>query len=143
MKLLKITFQLSLSSLLICYIFSSDTRAQKKDEIKVFGDNCETVQGKLLVAASKFKETGSQESYLIIIAEASKGEKPRYNNDRISAAIRYFVKHSNISNERIVYGIGPPADKLGYLRFYINGELAEELKVPKNGRLCWGGGDPI
>ncbi len=144
MKLSKSTIQISFSLSLVCWLFSSNLLAQKREKIKVFGDNCETIALKLDIAVSKFKEVGTKESFLIIIGNPVKNEISRYNKARISDAIKFFVKYQNIDRQKIVFGSAPSTDELGYLKFYINGQLIEVIKVSnRKARLCHGSGDPI
>jgi hypothetical protein len=142
MKLTKSISQISFGFFLVCCLFSSNLQAQKNSEIKVRADNCETIASKLHVAGSRFEEVGNKESYLIIIGGAAEKENSRYNTRRISDAVKFFVKYQSLSSQRIVFGIGPSIGKLGYLKFYINAQLIEEIETSGT-RLCHGSGDPI
>jgi len=58
--------------------------------------------------------------------------------------IKVFVKYQNIDRQKIVFESAPSTDELGYLKFYINGQLIEVIKVSnRKARLCHGSGDPI
>ena len=143
MIFLKTTFQISLLVLLICCSFLSNAWAQQKKNIEDSGDSCEIASLKLEGVADKLNKISKKESYLIIIGGSSKKAKAYYNNNRISDAIKFLVEFTKIKNEKIVFGVGASSksNELGYLKFYINGELVEEIKWLGKGRLCFGMGE--
>ena len=140
-EILKTTVQISLFVLLICCICSSHLQTQKSKHIENLIDSCEMVTVKLDTVAAAFNEIKKEESLLIIIGGSAKKVSPRYNSNRISDAIKYLVRFRNIENEKIVYGIGQSSNELGYLRFYVNGELVDEIKTGGKGRICFGLGE--
>ncbi len=140
MKFPKIIFQLSFVLFIFCvcpYILL----AQNSKKIKIFPDNCETISGKLDVTGIKFNKLGENESYLIIIGGSSKGEKSRYNDNRITDAVKYLTEFHKIKSERIIYGTRKLSDKLGYLQFFVNGKLLVEIRFSKKAELCFGIGE--
>ena len=40
-----------------------------------------------------------------------------------------------------MFGVGKSEAEGGYLRFYVNGVLSQDIKTYKNFKLCWGEGD--
>lgn len=135
-----ISFQILLLLIIFC-AYSSDILAQENEKIKIYPDNCETIGGKLDVVGIEFKEFGEDESYLMILGGSSKGEKSRYNTDRIADAIKYLTRFHKIKNERVVYGVKPHSSKLGHLEFYVNGKLVVEIRFAKKSKLCFGIGE--
>lgn len=133
--------QLVLNFLLTCSFFPFDLWAQKDKKVGNFPDNCEVITLELEGLSDRFKSDKKEKSYLIIIGGSSKKAKFRYNSNRISDAIKYLVEFQNIKSEEIVYGTGQSLDELGYLKFYVNGELIEEIKTLGKGRLCFGMGE--
>lgn len=103
---------------------------------------CETMVLGLFSAIEDFKKNGKPNSNLVIIGGAMKGEKSSYNSRRIQAAIGY-IDHWNKLGNRIVFGVGKPETKSGYLRFYVNGVLSQEILTRKNAKLCWGEGNEM
>ena len=137
MKFARISFQAALFVLLIGSGLLTEIQAQQNKRVADSPDNCETVLLRLDVAANHFNQVKKEESVLIIIAVGAKGVNPRYNSNRISDAVKYLAEVHKISNEKIVIGISPiSADKLGYLKFYVNGELLQEITTRGKGRIC-------
>ena len=135
-----ISFQILLFLIIFCAC-SSDILAQENEKIKIFPDVCEVIGGKLDVVGIEFNKLEKDDSYLIILGNSSKGEKSRYNNDRIADAIKYITKFHEIKNERVVYGVSPLANELGRLEFYVSGKLVVEIRFAKKSKLCFGIGE--
>ena len=136
MKSLKIAFQLSLLFLLTCYCFSSHLLGQTDKKIEDLPDECEIISAKLEIIGDKFKKDAKEGSYLIIIASSPRNIKTKYNNTRISDAVKFLTKFKSVENKKIVFGTTESSNKLAYLRFYINGELVDEIKTMGKGRIC-------
>ena len=117
-----------------------NANAQNKKSDKVIFDSCETGTAKLEGGGSDFLKNAKPEGYLIIIGGAMKGEKPSYNSQRIQQAIGYY-DFLGMKTDRIVFGIGTTEAEAGYLRLYVNGVLGTEIKLRKNAKLCWSGGE--
>lgn len=141
MKSLKMTSRISLFFLLVCCGFLSDIQAQKNKKVADLPDNCEIISLKLNLVADTFNKIKEETSFLVIIAGATKKVSPRYNSNRISDAVKFLTKFHSISSKRIVVGIGLSSSKLAYLKFYVRGELVDEIKIIGKGRLCFGMGE--
>jgi hypothetical protein len=98
---------------------------------------------KLAVVAAAFKHgKKEEESVLIIIGVGAKNVNSRYNSNRISEAVKHLAAVFNINSEKIVVGISPTSsDKLGYLKFYVNGELVDEIVTRGKGGVCLDAGN--
>ncbi len=129
-----------LSLIFLSYVFCFNVQAQKNTGTEEMPDSCEIISGYLDLARSKFDENGKPESYLIIIGTSAYKEKARHNNKRIADAIRYLTM-SRIKPERIIFGSAQSSKKLGYLKFFVNGELLIEIKSRRNSVLCFGAGE--
>lgn len=135
------TFQILLFFLLICCVFLFDVLAQQIKKAVDSPDICEIISLKLDVVGDTFSKVKKEKSYLVIIGEAPKKVSSRYTSNRISDAIKYLTKFHNINRERIVFGIGLSSKKLAYLKFYVSGELVDEIITRRKGRLCFGMGE--
>jgi hypothetical protein len=136
----KIAFQLFLLLIFITNVYVSSLEAQNKNSDVINFDTCETMVLALNLAVQDFKKYGKTNSYLVIIGGAMQGEKPLYNKRRIEEAVGY-INHWNKLGDRIIFGTGKPEAKVGYLRFYVNGVLRQEIITRKNAKLCWGDGE--
>jgi hypothetical protein len=136
----KITFQLFWLVIFITnlYVFSSVAQEKKSNIINF--DTCETMVLTLSLAIEDFLKNGNPNSYLVIIGGAMRGEKPSYNNRRIQQSIGYINWGAKTKDDRIIFGIGSPETKFGYLRFYVNGVLSYEIITRKNAKMCFGEG---
>jgi hypothetical protein len=137
----KITFNLFWLIVFVMsfYVFSAEAQNKKSNAINF--DNCEMMVLKLANAAHYFVKDAKPDSYLIIIGGSMKGEKSSYNSRRIQESIGYINWGAKTKNDRIIFGIGIPETDFGYLRFYVNGVLSQEIKTAKNAKLCFGEGN--
>lgn len=141
MKTLKTAFQFLMIFLLTFYCSLLQLLGKQVKMANDPPDSCETISLKLSGVGNKFKKAGNERSYLIIIGNSPKKVKTQYTENRISDAVKFLGKFHNIEKEKIVFGIGPSQGELGYLKFYINGELIDEIKTIGKGRLCFGMGE--
>jgi hypothetical protein len=120
------------------YVFSLEAQNKKSNAINF--DNCETLVAGLGQAMNDFVKNAKPDSYLIIIGGAMKGEKPSYNSRRIQESIGYINWGAKTKNDRVIFGIGAPETKAGYLRLYVNGILSQEILTGKNAKMWFGDG---
>jgi len=123
---------------LIFFTDAANLCAQKSDE-KILPDGCETVNATLADVGNEFMKSAEPYSFLVIIGVAANGEKSAYNERRVADAIKWYNLYK-FKSEKIVYGTAKSSNKLGSLKFYINGKFYTDINWRKNRKLCFSDG---
>lgn len=103
-------------------------------------DTCELISLKLDLVGNKFLARKNLESSLIIIGSSANNENKKYNSNRIEDAFRYLNKFFKIEKEHFVSANEKNQEILGYLKFYVDGQLIQTVRSTRKGVLCFGDG---
>lgn len=117
----------AVSIMVLGYRVNAQT-SQKADTV----DTCETTLAKLSGVASAFSSRKNLASLLIIIANPGRGESFKLNTRRL-VTVKTYLK-SRIPNAQSAIGTGH--QRLGNLRFFIDGEFVEEIRFNLRSPVC-------
>jgi hypothetical protein len=115
-------------------VYAMCVNGQSRDSVTA--DNCELTLSKLDGVYQSFKQRDNRKSILFVEGGRASKEANKYNLRRLNDALRYFRIKDDLKDSEILTVNSRKTLPLGFFRFYVDGELIEEIWFRRNASLC-------